>query len=169
MPVTKRGGKQWFVEDYGKQGDKRALEEVEVKTRLSEPVNAFNCYYTKIVVPEKCLSVSLVGCHNCTLLVSDVVASVQVTNCKDIVVEMQKTVNSVQVDKTDGLLVDASGPNVDATAVTVIAAKSSELNISYSLNGTKLEKPLPEQFTYKLVPDGADFKVLPEVSELYSS
>uniref|UniRef100_A0A7S3PS60 C-CAP/cofactor C-like domain-containing protein n=1 Tax=Aplanochytrium stocchinoi TaxID=215587 RepID=A0A7S3PS60_9STRA len=163
---AKKQGNRWNLSGVkGKKGD-MMMATVEVKDK-KESAYLMDNQFANIFVKNKTSSVALDGCKNCTVTVDEVIATVEVTNCKDITIIVNKQCPSVAIDKTDSCNIDLTKV-ADPASVDVIAAKSSAMNIQFTHNGVTVEKPLPEQFKYRLDLSG-NAKVITEVSDIYSA
>lgn len=144
---------------------------------MRKSVSVYKCggekgSYGKVEINGKCNSVQVDNCTLLELWVDSVMSTVEVSNCQRVKIIMKPgaRLNSVAIDKTDGCQIYMSKETQENTDFQVIAAKSSEMNLNFeSADGEMNEKPLPEQFVYKLDLTGDEPKVSAQVSDLYSS
>mmetsp|Transcript_16300 Transcript_16300/g.41390 ORF Transcript_16300/g.41390 Transcript_16300/m.41390 type:complete len:115 (-) Transcript_16300:97-441(-) len=111
---------------------------------------------------------------NCSLIelhVDSVMSTVEISNCQRVklIIKPGASVLSVAIDKTDGCHITLSEETQANADFQVIAAKSSEMNLIFTENDEKVEKPIPEQFVFKVDRSGGAPKITSAVSDLYSS
>mmetsp|Transcript_16967 Transcript_16967/g.52086 ORF Transcript_16967/g.52086 Transcript_16967/m.52086 type:complete len:173 (+) Transcript_16967:148-666(+) len=124
-----------------------------------------------IVVKGKCNSILVDDCNKSKVLIQSCMSTFEICNCKRMQVQVQESAPSIAIDKTDGCLVYLSEEIVNNDAFSITASKSSEMNVSFPFgpDGDYTEKPLPEQFVYKINTEGGEPSITSEVSDLYSS
>mmetsp|Transcript_14208 Transcript_14208/g.25453 ORF Transcript_14208/g.25453 Transcript_14208/m.25453 type:complete len:164 (+) Transcript_14208:100-591(+) len=124
----------------------------------------------KIEVNGKCNSLMLDNCERIDLHVDSVMSTVEISNCQRVKLFMKPGANvlSVVIDKTDGCLITLSKESQANPDFQVIAAKSSEMNLAFDEGDEKVEKPVPEQFVFKIDRSGGKAKITSSVSDLYN-
>jgi len=144
--------------------------------KIMKSVSLYKCAgekgsYAKFEVNGKCNSVSIDTCSGIEVEMDTVMSTVEVTNSKRIKINVRpgNTILAVMIDKTDGCLVTLSDETAANPDFQIIASKSSEMNIAFTNNGEQIEKPIPEQFVFKIDKSEGDPKVVAAVSDLYSS
>ena len=116
-----------------------------------------------IKIKGKCTSVIIDTCRKTTIIFETCMGSCEAVNSVRLHVWCIEKVPSVAIDKTDGIVLHLPLSSLDTE---VIASKSSEMNISWPDENDEIyEKPIPEQFKYKLI--AAEKKIIAEVSDLY--
>ena len=153
-------------------GEKDAVVKVD---KFMKSVNIFKCNGEKgspgkIEVQGKCNSVQLENCSMIHLYVDTVMSTVEISNCKNVklFVKEEASVLAVVIDKSDGchiILNKVSGENPD---FQVVAAKSSEMTLTVEVDGEKIEKPIPEQFVFKVDTSSGAPKIISSVSDIYA-
>ena len=140
-------------------------------TSFVQSVYIARCDDATIVVNGKCNSILVDNCRKTKVLVDSCVSTLEICNCQRMQVQVKENAPSIAIDKTDGILVYLSEEILANPDFSITASKSSEMNTSFPFgpDGDYVEKPLPEQFVYKLDTSGADPTITSEVSDLYSS
>jgi hypothetical protein len=160
-------GKGWIVENATKE---QGVIEVEV-TSMGQTVAVYGGVEATVVIKGKCNSISVMGCKKTKILCDSVVSYIEISNSARMQLQVKVFAPSIAIDKTDGCLVYLSKKCIDNPDFNITASKSSEMNVSfpYGPDEEYIEKPLPEQFVYKLDLTGDTPKVTSSVSDLYSS
>eukprot|EP00612_Vaucheria_litorea_P000717 CAMPEP_0171453550 /NCGR_PEP_ID=MMETSP0945-20130129/1209_1 /TAXON_ID=109269 /ORGANISM="Vaucheria litorea, Strain CCMP2940" /LENGTH=163 /DNA_ID=CAMNT_0011978431 /DNA_START=59 /DNA_END=550 /DNA_ORIENTATION=+ len=124
----------------------------------------------KIEVKGKCNSIMMDNCSLMELQVDSVMSTVEISNCQRVklLIKPGATVLSVAIDKTDGCHITLSKETQDNADFQVLAAKSSEMNLTFQDGEDTVEKPIPEQFVFKIDRSGSKAKIISSVSDLYS-
>lgn len=139
-------------------------------TSFVQSVYIARCDDATIVVNGKCNSILVDNCKKTKVLIDSCMSTFEICNCQRMQVQVKDNAPSIAIDKTDGILVYLSEEILANPDFSITASKSSEMNTSFPFgpDGDYVEKPLPEQFVFKLDTSGAEPRVFAEVSDLYS-
>ena len=148
--------KKHYVENQG------STCEITIE-RADTRVYIQGCVGAKVIIKGKVNSIFVDTCRKTDVVFETSMASCEVVNCTRMNVYVGEKVPSVAIDKTDGIVVHLPESSMDTN---IVASKSSEMNLSwYDKNDELIEKPIPEQFIYKI--DPKTMQVISEVSDLY--
>jgi adenylyl cyclase-associated protein len=152
-------GSKWNVENIANK------EEVINITSHKETVYIYGCINATITISGKCKSVIIDSCKRSKVYVGNVMASVEIVNAQRMQLFCSEKISSVAIDKTDGIVVHLPASSLDST---IVASKSSEMNISWpgGADGEVIERPIPEQYVHRV--DDNRTGVTANVSDLYT-
>lgn len=142
--------------------------EVEIDS-MKKSLEVYGCNDATIVCNGKVANVAIDGCKSTKVIVDTVVASIEISNCVKMQVQVKGLANGIAIDKTDGCMVYISENCLENEDFSITAAKCSEMNVQFPWGEDYREKPLPEQFVYKIDKSGEEPKIVASVSDLYAS
>jgi len=160
-PIKELRGKKWAIENQPK-GSVVQLGDDECS--IKQTVYIYNCEGATIQINGKVNTVTVDKCKKTNVIFNNLMGGCELVNCKSVKVQANGTCPTVAVDKTDGVVIYAG--EACYKTLTVVASKSSEMNISWpgaTADDAWLEACIPEQYQHKLV----DGKVTCDVSDLY--
>ena len=161
-PVKELRGKKWAIENQPKGS---VVQLGEDECNIKQTVYIYNCEGATIQINGKVNTVTVDNCKKTNVIFTNLMGGCELVNCKGVKVQANGACPTVAVDKTDGVTIYA-GETCYRT-LSVIASKSSEMNISWpgaTADDAWNEACIPEQYQHKLV----DGKVTCDVSDLYA-
>lgn len=159
-PICELRGKKWAIEN---QVGSCVLD--ADKCNKKQTVYIYNCKNATIQVLGKVNMITVDKCVKTNVVFNDTMGGCELVNCKGTKVQANGQCPTVAIDKTDGCVVYAG--KVCWENLTVVASKSSEMNISWPGKTDEdawNEACIPEQYQHKI----KDGKVTCDVSDLYT-
>jgi len=137
-PRMELDGKKWIVEYQNNQSGLTISD-----TGMNQTVYVFKCEGSTIRVNGKVNSIVLDSCKKTGVVLDSVVSSVEFVNCQSVQMQVLNKVPTVSIDKTDGCQIYLNDQSLD---VSIVSAKSSEMNVLVPKDGDFVEFAIPEQF-----------------------
>ena len=162
-PVKELRGKKWAIENQPKGS---VLQLGEHECSIKQTVYIYNCEGATIQINGKVNTVTVDKCKKTNVIFNNLMGGCELVNCKSVKVQANGACPTVAVDKTDGVVIYAG--DACYKTLTVVASKSSEMNISWpgpTADDAWLEACIPEQYQHSIDESG---KVTCGVSDLYS-
>lgn len=162
------GKKRWVCRHQkGTAAQQLTLEISEAS--MDQAVHIQHCAHLLLVVKAKVNSVMLVDCKKVQVSLTSVVSSVEIINSHSVEVQVAGALPSANIENSHSVnlyLMDSES----ARKTEVLSTASSAMNINFPDEADAsetLERPLPEQFVSKLVPNGkGGFRMVTAPSEI---
>lgn len=135
--------------------DRRKIEGVAV----NHAVVIQSCEHFVVQIGGKFNSLALLNCENVAVGMESVVTTVDISNCKGVTIHLSGVCRCVVVDKSSEVQLIFTNEET-ARSVQVVTSMCSTVNVRFPNKDDKdelIERPIPEQFVSKIVPDGKGF------------
>eukprot|EP01070_Trichotokara_eunicae_P006599 Trichotokara_eunicae@DN5058_c0_g1_i4.p1 len=156
-------GRDWCVENFIKSGEKKFIEEGNLKQNLYMR----NCDGLTLHVTPKINNIVIESCKNTNLIFSTIISSLEIIHCEKVKCQALGNLPSAVIDSSSGVTIAISAEGLE---ISIATSKSSEMNLVVPKKGEEegewdyMEVPIPEQFIHSLKPD---YTLASRVSDLY--
>lgn len=140
-------GRQWVVENLHD-----ATIEITIE-KIHQTVFVSSCSKAVIHVRNKCNNIIIQNCETTEIRFQTVMASLEVMHSKGIKLICSIHIPTITIDSVDKILIELPVTSLDAQ---ILSCKSSDMNVRWpdsSSHGGFIDRPLPQQFTHRIVDD----------------
>ena len=149
------GDKRWVIR-HQRGTPNEPVRIVIPEPRMMHAVFIQHCEHVFLDVQSKINSVTIIESKKLQISLVSVVATVEVTNSVSIDVQVKQSLPSAQLSNVHGANLFLLDPELSRDT-EVVTTSCSTINVNFPDehdSSDLLERPLPDQFVSKLVPDG---------------
>ncbi|EPY42165.1 hypothetical protein AGDE_01758 [Angomonas deanei] len=164
------GDKRWVVR-YQNGTPQKKLNLTLDEVNMRQAIRIEDCRFLYITLKSKVNSVTISNCKKVQVALDSVVSSLEVLNSEDCDVQVELSAPTISVENSTSvnlILLDAE----ESRNTEVVTSCSSTVNVNFPSIKDKedfIEKPIPEQFISRIVPDGkGGYKVETKPNEMLS-